>query len=492
MDLGRPPRPCYLLPLGFAPFPRAPCGGRLRLALALGSLVVAAAAPAQPQQPSTPQLPQRQIEAIQIRSVIVGDLRDPGARRRFLAEVREICGREAEISEERVTDPASPGTIIGQSPQPGSRVTCLRPQVALRISSGPGQTRPGDDVVSPGRELPTTTPTITIPRFQTERDLALFLRTATRVCRTTPEVIRTSSADAAPAGTVLQQRPAPGTILPCAPRPSVAVLLSSGPAEPPPMPRFRIGELSTERARAALEARGARLCDAPFRIAIRPEPSPLVEGSFLAQSPPPETFFACDLAVEVRLAAPQPPPPPPPPPPPQPEPQPESPQPRPEPPPPPPPTPTPPPQPETPPPPPPPPSPPPEPAPPDPAPAPVAAETPPPPPDPGIAPAETRAPEPAPATGPPGPPPAIPWGWLVAGALLLAALAFLAGRGLRARPPRPPPAPAIRQGVPIVTAKPGAGLAFDAPALGLRWQAGRPGADLVTEPAILVRETDHG
>ncbi|MFN3592648.1 MAG: hypothetical protein ACK4TG_10730, partial [Thermaurantiacus sp.] len=292
MPLGRPPRPGH--------------SGSL---LAASILLAAAPAPAaaQPQ----PQPPPEQLEQLQLRGVVVGDLREAAARRRFLADVERVCRRQADIAEERVADPAPAGTVLRQSPGPGTRLPCARPAVTLVTSSGPAATRPADDVTRPPADQPASAiPLLTVPRFQSARDVDLFVRFATRRCRSAPDVARSSRASDAPAGTVLAQQPAAGTRIPCQPTPRLELLLSSGPAAPDPVQSFPIGELATARARAALEIRAARLCQQPFRIAVIPEPSRLAEGSFLAQSPPPETLFACDLAIEVRVAGPPPPPPP--------------------------------------------------------------------------------------------------------------------------------------------------------------------------------------
>jgi hypothetical protein len=88
---------------------------------------------------------------------------------------------------------------------------------------------------------------------------------------------------------------------------------------------------------------------------------------------------------------------------------------------------------------------------------------------------------------------AFPWLPVAAGALLLAALAFLAGRFFRARTVKAPAAAlGITQGTPQAFASADGALAFEGPALGLRTLPRPWIATLPDNPSILSTEPDHG
>jgi hypothetical protein len=181
-------------------------------------------------------------------SVIVPDMADATARRTFEAEFRRLCAREVEIVADTRASTSPRGALLAQDPAPGTRLTCAQPRVSITLSSGPStridrlptEMRLPDlrvTPVEPAQDVPPPPPPLIVPDLSEPAARTRFARLVLTRCDRPLDLVEQSTANDAPVGAFLAQRPPPGVTLSCR-TPQVIILISSGPVPaPPPEPR---------------------------------------------------------------------------------------------------------------------------------------------------------------------------------------------------------------------------------------------------------------
>lgn len=295
----------------------------------------------------------------QLKTIIVGDVSTPNGLSQFDERALSSCGKLIPVVSERREDASPIGTVINQQPGPKEQVACIG-SVTLVYSTGP--TPPPPQQAPPDIQ-------VSVPRIDSDRSRRMFAANVRQLCKQAFNVKENITAGQPPMRSYVGQEPNEGILIGCREKvvaflsdgsipsskwqmPSLAVaadedallnrsaelcsnqsfpierteqlsaqaagtLLNQYPPAGTPLrcglavrvvrsKPLEVGLLNSAAARDAFEARAAALCQTPYKVRLRNQPSAAVPGSYISQSDLPETLFDCAMDVSVDIAMPLP------------------------------------------------------------------------------------------------------------------------------------------------------------------------------------------